>query len=49
MKADFKGLVDLNAFEFVIVVPGGVNVVSARWVLPGRWTKMAMWSSQRRD
>ena len=32
MKAEFKGLVDLNAFEFVSVVPNGVNVVSARWV-----------------
>ena len=32
MKAEFKGLVDLNAFEFVDGVPDGVNVVSARWV-----------------
>ena len=29
MKAEFKGLVDLNAFEFVDVVPNSVNVVSA--------------------
>ena len=33
MRAEFKGLVDLNAFDFVDVVPDGVNVVSARWVL----------------
>ena len=32
MRAGFKGLVGLNAFEFVDVVPDGVNVVSARWV-----------------
>ena len=32
MRAEFNGLVGLNAFEFVDVVPGGVNVVSARWV-----------------
>ena len=32
MRAEFEGLVGLNAFEFVDVVPGGVNVVSARWV-----------------
>ena len=32
MRAEFKGLVDLNAFEFVDVVPDGANVVSARWV-----------------
>ena len=32
MRAEFKGLVSLNAFEFVDVVPNGVNVVSARWV-----------------
>ena len=32
MRAEFKGLVGLNAFEFVDVVPDGVNVVSARWV-----------------
>ena len=32
MMAEFKGLVGLNAFEFVDVVPDGVNVVSARWV-----------------
>ena len=30
--AEFKGLVSLNASEFVDVVPDGVNVVSARWV-----------------
>ena len=29
MRAEFKGLVSLNAFEFVDVVPDGVNVVSA--------------------
>ena len=32
MRAEFKGLVGLNAFEFVDVVPDGVNVVSDRWV-----------------
>ena len=32
MRAEFKGLVGLNAFEFVDVVPNGVNVVSTRWV-----------------
>ena len=33
MRAEFKGLVGLNAFElFVDVVPDGVTVVSARWV-----------------
>ena len=32
MRAEFEGLVGLNAFEFMYVVPGGVNVVSARWV-----------------
>ena len=32
MKAEFKGLVDLNVFEFVDGVPDSVNVVSARWV-----------------
>ena len=32
MRTEFKGLVGLNAFEFVDVVPDGVNVVSARWV-----------------
>ena len=32
MRAEFKGLVSLNAFEFVDVVPNGVNSVSARWV-----------------
>ena len=32
MGAEFKGLVGLNAFEFVDVVPDGVNVVSARWM-----------------
>ena len=31
-REEFKGLVDLNAFEFVDVVLDGVNVVSARWV-----------------
>ena len=29
VRAEFKGLVGLNAFEFVVVVPDGVNVVSA--------------------
>ena len=33
IRAEYKGLVGLNAFEFVDVVPGGVNVVSTRWVL----------------
>ena len=32
MRAEFKGLVGLNTFEFVDVAPDGVNVVSARWV-----------------
>ena len=32
MRAEFKRLVGLNAFELVDVVPDGVNVVSARWV-----------------
>ena len=32
MKAEFKGLVGLNAFEFVDVVPDGVKGVNARWV-----------------
>ena len=33
MRAEFKALVGLNAFEFVEdVVPDGVNIVSARWV-----------------
>ena len=32
MRAEFKGLVGLNAFELVDVVPNGANVVSARWV-----------------
>ena len=32
LRAEFKGLVGLNAFEFVDVVPDGVNVVSDRWV-----------------
>ena len=33
IRAEFKGLVGLNAFEFVDVVPDGVNVViSARWM-----------------
>ena len=31
-RAEFKGLVGLNAFEPVDVVPDGVNVVSARWM-----------------
>ena len=43
MKAEFKGLVGLNAFEFVDVVPDSVNVVSARWVFVWKWTKMAIW------
>ena len=30
MRAEFKGLLGLNAFEFVDVVPDGVNIVSAR-------------------
>ena len=38
MKAEFKGLVDLNVAEFI-----DVNIVSARWVLPGRWIKMTTW------
>ena len=32
MRAEFKGLVGLNAFEFVDVVPDGVKGVNARWV-----------------
>ena len=32
MRAEFKGLVGLNTFEFVDVVPNGVKVVSAPWV-----------------
>ena len=32
MRAEFKGPVGLNAFEFVDVVPDGANVVSPRWV-----------------
>ena len=32
MRAEFKGLVGLIAFELVDVVPDGVNVVNARWV-----------------
>ena len=32
MRAEFEGLVGLNAFEFVDVVPDNVNVVSARRV-----------------
>ena len=32
IRAEFKALVGLNAFEFVDVVPDGVNVVSDRWV-----------------
>ena len=39
MRAEFKGLVGLNAFEFVDVVPDGVNVVSARWVFAWRVDK----------
>ena len=31
MKAEFKGLSDLDRFEFADVVPDIVNVVSARW------------------
>ena len=42
MRAKFKGLVDLNAFEFVDIVPDDVNVASARWVLPGRQAYMAV-------
>ena len=32
MRAEFKRLVGLNAFEFVDVVPDGANVVSVQWV-----------------
>ena len=32
MKAEFKGLIGLNAFEFVDVIPDGVTVVRARWM-----------------
>ena len=32
MRAEFKGLVGLNAFEFVDGVPDGVKFVSARCV-----------------
>ena len=39
MRAEFKGLVGLNAFEFVDVVPDGVNVVSARWVFAWKLDK----------
>ena len=42
MRAKFKGLVDLNAFEFVDIVPDDVNLASARWVLPGRQAYMAV-------
>ena len=49
MKAEFMGLVDLNAFEFVDVVPDGVNVVSARWVFAWKVDKDVTWSSQSRD
>ena len=31
MRAEFKALVGLSAFEFVDVVPDCVNVASARW------------------
>lgn len=30
MRAKLKGLVGLNAFEFIDVVPEGVNALSAR-------------------
>lgn len=30
MKAGFKGLIDLNAFEFVNIGPDSVNIVDAR-------------------
>ena len=33
MREEFEELVGVNAFEFVDVVPDGVNVVSTRWVL----------------
>ena len=39
MKAEFKGLGTLNAFEFIDVVPDGVNVVSARWVFAWKVNK----------
>ena len=39
MRAEFKGLIGLNAFEFVDVVPDGVNVVSARWMFPWKVEK----------
>ena len=39
MRAKFKGLVGLNAFEFVDVVPNGVNVVCARWVFASKVDK----------
>ena len=40
MKAKFKGLADPKGFEFVDVVPDGVNVVvSARWVLAWKVNK----------
>ena len=39
MKAESKGLVDLNAFEFVDVEHDDVNGVRDRLILPGRWTR----------
>ena len=39
MRAELKGLVGLNAFEIVDVVPDGVNVVSARWVFASKVDK----------
>ena len=39
MRAEFEGLVGLNAFEFVDVVPDGVNVVSVRWVFVSKVDK----------
>ena len=46
MRAEFKGLIDLTAFEFVDVVPDGVNVVSARWVFAWKVDKDAAIISQ---
>ena len=43
MKAEFKGLVDLNACEFAYLVPDGVNVVNARWVFARKVDKIATW------
>ena len=37
MRAEFKGLVGLNAFEFADVVPDGVNVVSVCLEGRQRW------------